>query len=61
MKAPAALFTTNSSPMIWIAGGTFMMGSDHHYSEEAAAHRVTVDGFWIDPAPVTNAEFAHFV
>ena len=37
------------------------MGSDQHYPEEAPAHPVTVDGFWIDPHPVTNAEFARFV
>jgi formylglycine-generating enzyme required for sulfatase activity len=37
------------------------MGSDHHYPEEAPAHRVTVDGFWIDRAPVTNADFLRFV
>lgn len=42
-------------------GGTFRMGSDHHYSEEAPAHRVSVDGFWIDECPVTNAEFRRFV
>jgi formylglycine-generating enzyme required for sulfatase activity len=47
--------------MIWIAGGTFRMGSDRHYPEEAPVHRVTVDGFWIDRAPVTNREFRRFV
>ncbi len=47
--------------MVWIAGGSFRMGSDSHYPEEAPAHRVTVDGFWIDRQPVTNAEFARFV
>ena len=26
----------------------FRMGSDKHYAEEAPAHRVTVDGFWMD-------------
>ena len=40
--------------MAWIAGGTFRMGSDRHYPEEAPAHRVAVDGFWIDRTPVTN-------
>jgi formylglycine-generating enzyme len=47
--------------MIWICGGTFRMGSDKHYPEERPVHRVTVDGFWIDPYPVTNARFARFV
>ena len=37
------------------------MGSDDHYPEERPAHRVSVDGFWMDPHPVTNAEFAKFV
>jgi formylglycine-generating enzyme len=47
--------------MIWINGGTFRMGSDRHYPEEAPSHRVTVDGFWIDRAPVTNRQFKQFV
>ncbi|WP_426574992.1 formylglycine-generating enzyme family protein [Aquihabitans sp. McL0605] len=37
------------------------MGSDRHYAEEAPAHQVRVDGFWIDRDPVTNAAFAAFV
>ena len=47
--------------MIWIAGGTFLMGSDQHYPEEAPAHNVRVDGFWIDRTAVTNRDFARFV
>ena len=47
--------------MIRIPGGTFRMGSDKHYPEEAPVHRVTVDGFWIDPTPVTNRQFKRFV
>ena len=47
--------------MIWIPGGTFRMGSDKHYPEEAPAHRVTVDGFWMDRHPVTNRQFKEFV
>ena len=43
--------------MVWIPGGTFLMGSDKHYPEERPAHRVTVDGFWIDRVPVTNQRF----
>jgi formylglycine-generating enzyme required for sulfatase activity len=47
--------------MVHIAGGGFRMGSDSHYPEEAPAHRVKVDGFWIDRFPVTNREFRKFV
>jgi formylglycine-generating enzyme required for sulfatase activity len=47
--------------MVWIPGGTFWMGSNHHYPEESPAHRVTVDGFFIDRSPVTNIEFRRFV
>ena len=47
--------------MVWIPGGTFLMGSDKHYPEERPAHRVSVDGFWIDRYPVTNERFAKFV
>ncbi len=50
-----------SREMVWIPAGAFQMGSDHHYPEEAPAHRVEVSGFWIDRAPVTNAEFLRFV
>lgn len=47
--------------MVFVPGRTFLMGSDRHYPEEARAHRVTVDGFWIAADPVTNAQFARFV
>jgi formylglycine-generating enzyme required for sulfatase activity len=44
-----------------ISGGTFLMGSDAHYADERPAHRVQVDGFWMDETAVTNAEFARFI
>ena len=47
--------------MVWLPGGTFRMGSNNHYPEEAQVHRVTVDGFWIDRTPVTNRQFKQFV
>jgi sulfatase modifying factor 1 len=46
---------------VTLAGGTFRMGSDAHYPEEAPTHLVRVDGFAIDPVPVTNRRFAAFV
>src|SRR5262249_29169846 len=47
--------------MVHVPGGLFLMGSDNHYPEERPAHRVRVDGFWIDRTPVTNREFRGFV
>ncbi|HEY1268387.1 MAG TPA: formylglycine-generating enzyme family protein [Candidatus Binatia bacterium] len=47
--------------MVWVPGGTFLMGSNRHYAEEAPAHSVSVDGFWIDQYTVTNDDFRHFV
>lgn len=44
-----------------IPGGTFLMGSDHHYPEEAPAHRVRVAAFEMDETTVTNRQFAAFV
>jgi formylglycine-generating enzyme required for sulfatase activity len=52
---------TRAEDMIRMEGATFLMGSDAFYAEEAPAHRVTVDGFWIDPRPVTVREFRRFV
>jgi formylglycine-generating enzyme len=47
--------------MWWIGGGTFRMGADQAYPEEAPAHAVTVSGFWMDEHTVTNEAFAAFV
>jgi len=47
--------------MVFIPGGTFDIGSDRHYPEEAPVHRVTVAGFWMDSTPITNRQFDEFV
>jgi formylglycine-generating enzyme required for sulfatase activity len=47
--------------MVFIPGGTFMMGSDRFYEEEQPRRRVRLDPFWIDAQPVTNRDFARFV
>jgi formylglycine-generating enzyme len=61
MNEPAAAPLTTPPGMVWIPGGTFLMGSNKHYPEEAPAHRARVDPFWMDAHAVTNAEFARFV
>ena len=49
--------------MVWVPGGEFTMGSDAPYASraEGPAHRVRLDGFWIDETDVTNAQFRAFV
>ncbi|MDQ6438162.1 formylglycine-generating enzyme family protein [Mesorhizobium sp. LHD-90] len=47
--------------MVCIPGGTFRMGSDRFYPEEAPVHTVTIDPFWMDRTPVTNRQFRDFV
>ncbi len=46
--------------MLYVPGGTYRMGSDRHYQEEAPVHRVTVDEFSMDRPPVTNRQFRNF-
>jgi len=57
-KSPAA-----PSGMVWVPGGEFTMGTDSDlgWPDEKPAHRVRVDGFWMDATDVTNAEFRKFV
>jgi formylglycine-generating enzyme len=47
--------------MVWVPGGTFLMGSEHFYPEERPVRQASVDGFWMDDHPVTVAEFRQFV
>ena len=49
--------------MVWVPGGSYLMGSDatDAWPAEHPAHRVAVDGFWIDRTEVTNTQFAAFV
>ncbi len=46
--------------MVWVPGGTFLMGSNDFYSEERPVHRATVEGFWMDIHLATNAQFRNF-
>ncbi|WP_437230298.1 formylglycine-generating enzyme family protein [Planctomicrobium sp. SH661] len=68
VKAPAP----PPDGMVWVPGGTFLMGSDTVLSptdenpdrlkrDESPAHEVELDGFYIDITPVTNRQFARFV
>jgi len=49
--------------MVWVPGGEFTMGTDDPTAmpNEHPAHKVWVDGFYMDETPVTNAQFREFV
>lgn len=59
-------FTSNkevkADEMVWIEGGTFMMGGDDKQArdDEFPKHEVTVSGFYMDIHEVTNAQFLEF-
>ena len=61
VRAPRSVDPALHPGMVPIPAGTFQMGSNHHYPEEAPAHEDTIGGFWMDRAPLTNAEFSRFV
>ncbi|MGZ3497194.1 MAG: formylglycine-generating enzyme family protein [Vulcanimicrobiaceae bacterium] len=51
---------TITGEMVSIPGGTFRMGSEDFYPEEAPIHEETVAPFSIDRYPVTNDDFRRF-
>jgi sulfatase modifying factor 1 len=59
-KLPTA---SDHAGMVWIPGGTFVMGSEELDSkpDERPAHLVRIDPFWLDETEVTNAQFRRFV
>lgn len=58
-----AFAASSRSGMVQIPGGTFQMGCGEECPMEDAkpVHPVTLDSFWMDETPVTNAAFAKFV
>ena len=66
-KIPAPSSPANPSEaqpgMVWIQGGEFVMGNSAAtvWPDEQPAHRVFVDGFWIDATEVTNSQFTEFI
>jgi formylglycine-generating enzyme len=59
VNAPSA----GPAGMVWVPGGEFTMGTDSNlaWPDEKPAHRVRVNGFWIDQTEVTNGQFRQFV
>ena len=47
--------------MVFLRGGTFLMGANDGFPYEGPAHQVAVKSFWMDRHEVTVAEFRRFV
>ncbi len=47
--------------LLWVPGGTFIMGSDELNSDSRPAHLVKLSPFWIGETPVTNQQYRVFV
>ena len=62
IRSISAAPATAPAGMAWIPAGEFTMGTDDPNSmqNERPAHRVKLDGFWMDEHDVTNAEFKKF-
>ena len=58
---PAQVDSSPHPDMVFVAAGSFTMGSDTAFPEEAPASTQSVGNFWIDRTEVTNAQFAEFV
>ena len=56
--SPPVQDTSCPSGMQWIAGGSFLMGSEQGDGDEKPVHRVELDGFCLDETPVTVGEYA---
>lgn len=50
-----------SSPMVFIPGGEFAMGSDRGQDDEQPVHRVSVKAFYLDAQEVTVSRYAEFL
>jgi formylglycine-generating enzyme required for sulfatase activity len=55
------VWEADGAEMVFVSAGEFVMGSEELGDDERPAHRVSLDGFWIDRYEVTNERFARFV
>ncbi|HUV88645.1 MAG TPA: SUMF1/EgtB/PvdO family nonheme iron enzyme [Anaerolineae bacterium] len=55
------VWEADGAEMVFVPAGEFIMGSEELGDDERPAHRVYLDGFWIDRYEVTNEQFSRFV
>lgn len=53
--------TKATEGMVVIPAGEFLMGSESGSAFESPVHKVYLDAYYLDSAPVTNAQFAEFI
>ncbi len=51
----------DGAPMVLVPAGEFIMGSEKGDEDEAPAHRVSLNAYYIDKFEVTNGRFAKYV
>ena len=61
LKASTECATATTAEPVKLAGGTFQMGSETHYSDEGPIREVTLPPFKIDAFEVTRKRFEKFV
>jgi iron(II)-dependent oxidoreductase len=64
LPLPAARMEIEPGTMVRFPGGHVTLGTDDRteaYDNERPAHAVEIAPFWIDVAPVTNAEYVAFI
>lgn len=55
------IWPTDGKDMVFIPGGSFIMGSDEGNPNHQPQHQVFVADFYLDRWPVTNAEYKKFI
>ena len=57
--------STSADEMLLLPGGEFLMGSEsleaHPEDGEGPVRAITLSPFYLDPSPITNADFARFI
>jgi iron(II)-dependent oxidoreductase len=63
-RSAAAEPASEGPEMVRVEGGAYELGAAEHsfaYDNERPRHRVELDPFWIDRAPVTNDDYLRFM
>ena len=59
--ASIIVWPDDGKEMVFVPGGTFLMGSNDNNPNHQPEHQVTVSDFYIDRWPVTNTEYKKFI